>query len=421
MSKTNSKQPEKVCFVIMGFGKKTDYESGRTLDLDETYSEIIKPAVEAAKLRCVRANEISQSGIIDVQMYEMLLRADLVVADISTANPNALYELGVRHAMRPYSTIVIKEEMGRFHFDLNHIATLEYRHLGEEIGAKEARRASAELTKLILGVINDPRPDSPVYTFLPKLAQPKLSTQEFVELVERVEEAGERLSDIIANAKAATEKSDHVTAYKLFSKAAELTNDNIYLVQQYALHRYKSGQPSKLLALTDAAAIIESLKPENSNDPETLGIAGAIYQRLAEIADDPSALDRAIQYYVRGFNLRHDYYNGENAAILLEQRSLKQTDSNEQRFDQMSAKKIRKDLVATLDEIKSSENFDERSDKIWVYATLANSNLAIGNSQEYSANTGKFEALGPAAWQKETFERGISMVTEYLKAKKEIG
>ena len=46
------------CFVVMGFGKKTDFETGRTLDLDKTYRNIIKPAVVAAGLECTRADEI---------------------------------------------------------------------------------------------------------------------------------------------------------------------------------------------------------------------------------------------------------------------------------------------------------------------------------------------------------------------------
>src|ERR1700753_3116423 len=129
-----------LCFVVMGFGKKTDYTgTPRTLDLDATYREIIKPAVQACNLECVRADEVSHSGMIDKPMYELLLRADLVIADISTANPNALYELGVRHALRPFSTILIKEVDGKFPFDLSHLATLQYKHLGDDIGAREAR------------------------------------------------------------------------------------------------------------------------------------------------------------------------------------------------------------------------------------------------------------------------------------------
>ena len=98
------------CFVVMGFGKKTDFETGRVLDLDQSYLSLIKPAVEAARLKCIRADEIVHSGLIDVPMYEKLLKADVVVADISTSNRNALYELGVRHALRPYTTVIIAEE-----------------------------------------------------------------------------------------------------------------------------------------------------------------------------------------------------------------------------------------------------------------------------------------------------------------------
>lgn len=84
----------------MGFGKKTDFRSGKLLNLDATYNEIIKPAAEELGIKCVRADEIMQSGIIDVEMYKLLLSADIVVADISTSNANAIYELGVRHALK---------------------------------------------------------------------------------------------------------------------------------------------------------------------------------------------------------------------------------------------------------------------------------------------------------------------------------
>ena len=97
------------CFVVMGFGLKTDYRSGRKLDLDKSYLNLIKPAVQDAGLECVRADEIVHAGIIDIPMYEQLLTADVVVADVSTMNPNAFYELGVRHALRPRTTIIVAE------------------------------------------------------------------------------------------------------------------------------------------------------------------------------------------------------------------------------------------------------------------------------------------------------------------------
>src|SRR2546423_3557484 len=115
------------CFVVMGFGKKTDFETGRTLDLDKTYRNIIKPAVEAAGLECIRADTITHSGPIDVPMYEQLLNADVVVADLSTSNKNAYYELGVRHALRPYTTIIICEDgVKSFPFDINRNLIRQY-------------------------------------------------------------------------------------------------------------------------------------------------------------------------------------------------------------------------------------------------------------------------------------------------------
>ena len=141
MTKETSAEVTRTCFVVMGFGKKTDFETGRTLDLDKSYRNIIKPAVEAAGLACVRADEINHSGLIEVPMYEQLLNADVVVADLSTSNKNAFYELGVRHALRPYTTVVIAEDgIKTFPFDVNHVAVRQYHHLGEDIGYDEVMR-----------------------------------------------------------------------------------------------------------------------------------------------------------------------------------------------------------------------------------------------------------------------------------------
>jgi len=141
-------ETDKTCFVVMGFGKKTDFETGRTLDLDKSYRNIIKPAVEAAGLRCIRADEIVHSGLIDVPMYEQLLKANVVVADLSTSNKNAFYELGVRHALRPYTTVVIAEDgIKTFPFDVSHVAVRQYHHLGEDIGYDEVMRFRDLLTR----------------------------------------------------------------------------------------------------------------------------------------------------------------------------------------------------------------------------------------------------------------------------------
>ena len=71
-----------------------------------------------------------------------------------------------------------------------------------------------------------------------------------------------------------------------------------YFIQQHALCKYKSKQPSEFVALTDALAIIEILEPDSmNNDPETLGITGAIYKNMYLISKDVEFLNRAIKYY----------------------------------------------------------------------------------------------------------------------------
>lgn len=109
--------------------------------------KIIRPAVESAGCQCIRADEIVDSGVIDRSMYALLYQADVVVADISTYNPNAIYELGVRHSLRPYSTIIIKENEGNIPFDISHNRTISYKHLGNEISDQEAKTCIPRLKK----------------------------------------------------------------------------------------------------------------------------------------------------------------------------------------------------------------------------------------------------------------------------------
>src|SRR5918998_2803654 len=167
-------EQKKTCFVVMGFGEKVDFATGRKLNLNASYENLIKPAVEAAGLECVRADEIVHSGNINVPMYERILTADLVIADLSTSNANAFYELGVRHALRPYTTIIIAEDQFKFPFDIAQITVRTYRHLGEDIGASEARRFTRDLTAAIQTILAEPKDDSPVFTFLNRLRRLKL-------------------------------------------------------------------------------------------------------------------------------------------------------------------------------------------------------------------------------------------------------
>ena len=368
------------CFVVMGFGKKTDFETGRVLDLDKSYKNMIKPAVEAAGLKCIRADEIVHSGLIDVPMYEQLLNADVVVADLSTSNKNAFYELGVRHALRPFTTVVISEDgIKSFPFDVNRVLIRQYHHLGEDIGFEEVMRFREQLTNTIKGIMNkDPRDqDSPIYSLIHGLTPPAIAAAVQAAVQKNISQTGvtqltnnanlkeketfgtdsiipnETHSLLMQQVDEAQKKSDWFTAKTLLSLVRQMIvkektgqPEDPYILQRLALITYKSKFPNEKDALIEAHQILNLLNPNTSNDTETLGLWGAVHKRLWELTKNTKYLDEAIRAYERGFFIRNDYYNGINFAFLLNVRAGQGTDRAEAIADFVEARRVRKEVLA---------------------------------------------------------------------------
>jgi tetratricopeptide (TPR) repeat protein len=436
------------CFVVMGFGKKTDFETGRTLDLDKTYKNIIKPAVTAAGLQCIRADEIKHSGPIDVPMYEQLLNADVVVADLSTSNKNAFYELGVRHALRPYTTIIICEDgIKTFPFDVNHVRIRQYHHMGEGIDFDEVERFRKELTGAIAETFNkNPRPkDSPVYTFLNALNPPALAEamQGVAEAVaksapdvgEGEEAADARIySELMQDVDEAQRAGDFETAknlLKLIRKRMQPKDANVpehpYIIQRLALVTYKGEHATsgkEIAALNEARQLLAGLHPATSNDTETLGLWGAVHKRLWEKTQDVTHLDEAVRGYERGFYLRNDYYNGINLAFLHNVRAahaaLLATPSAdpaeaairraEAVADFVQAQRVRREVVLICDQWLAAHpdpaettastvaKNEYLKNKYWVVATQAEAYLGVGEQAKAAQAYEEAFKLKPEPW-----------------------
>ena len=344
----------------MGFGKKKDPNTNRTIDLDETYKKIIKPSVEECKCKCIRADEITESGMIDKSMYALLFKADIVIADITTLNPNALYELGVRHVFKKYSTIIIQEGTNGIPFDINHIRILNYDFLGNVITKKEAEECKNKLVDLISTIITSPQLDSPIYTFLPQLKEP--SMDDIDELIEKSSQMENTIYSLTEKAITFRDEKKYDEAQVIWKDlSSKLTNDNYY-IQQQALCRYKSKTPSELKACTDALQIINSIKIKA--DSETLGIAGAINKTLYKLTNDTSYLDDAIQMYQKGWTMFDDYYNGENFATCTYLKSKVEKDEEMRIYYKMNAKiTFQKVIQITLSSLPKEEE-----DNKWKYA-----------------------------------------------------
>lgn len=100
MAKRESNEAaSKLCFVVGPIGND---DSEDRIHADWLLEEIILPVFSEhfSAYRVERADKISSPGRIDTQIITALLTADLVIADLTTLNPNAFYEIGIRHAIQ---------------------------------------------------------------------------------------------------------------------------------------------------------------------------------------------------------------------------------------------------------------------------------------------------------------------------------
>ncbi len=89
--------PERECFFITPIGKEGSPQRQRA---DAVLKSILEPAAQSVGFEVVRADEIAEGGQINLQVIEHCLGAASAVADLTGANPNVYYEVGMRHTAR---------------------------------------------------------------------------------------------------------------------------------------------------------------------------------------------------------------------------------------------------------------------------------------------------------------------------------
>ena len=163
--------PQPLCFVLMPFGSKPDPTGRPNIDFNRVYEKAIRLAIEAAGMVPIHADEEKTGGIIHKPMFERLLLCEYAVADLTTANANVFYELGVRHTARPRTTQPIYAKHQPIPFDVNYLRALGY-DLGEknEFGDKEASALLEALAKRLKDLrqvaAGAGEPDSPIFQLL---------------------------------------------------------------------------------------------------------------------------------------------------------------------------------------------------------------------------------------------------------------
>jgi len=332
-----------LCFVLMPFGKKKD-PSGKLRDFDAAYQKVIAPAIEAAEMEPVRADEELVGGWIHKPMFERLMLCDYAVADLTGENPNVFYELGIRHALRPYSTVVIFQEGSVLPFDVAPLRGIPY-------GQKTAARSIELLTERLMEA-RKCVDDSPVYNFLVDLPRPQLDhskTDVFRALVEHSRKMRQQLSDATAKGAAGLEEilairktvgnladveAGVVMAIFLSLRAVEGFAEMVKFFDELPLPLQRNRMMREQLGLalnrsgrsSDAEKVLKELIEEFGASPEMNGILGRVYKdryNAALAAGDATmargCLKRAIDCYLAGFEADwRDAYPGVNAVTLME-------------------------------------------------------------------------------------------------------
>lgn len=341
-----------LCFILMPFGKKKDAE-GVEIDFDKIYYEGIKPAIEDAGLEPLRADAERTGGVIHTAMFERLLLSEYAVADLTTANANVFYELGVRHTARRNTTQLIFAD-GHLPFDLNYARTLPYK-LGANntFGEAEARALREALGARLKDLVDlqrtDDTTDSPIFQVLKGYEAPELAhlkTDTFRERVQYSEKAKQALEEArrdknieaIVDVETSLGEFDESEAgilvdvllsYRAFSQWENIVS----LVERMPemLKRQQMIQEQFGLALNRldnrgrAIRVLEAVIEKYGKNPETCGILGRVYKdqwtgalEAGERRRARGLLHRAIEMYVQGFEADwRDYYPGINAVTLL--------------------------------------------------------------------------------------------------------
>jgi hypothetical protein len=339
--------PNPLCFILMPFGRKKD-TSGREIDFDAVYERLIAPAVRDAGMEPLRADEEKTGGIIHKPMFERLILCEYAVADLTTANANVFYELGVRHAVRPRATVLLfAEESGRIPFDVAQLRAIPYGISADGLPADEGIFRAILSERLMEA--RKATTDSPLYQLLDNYPQvDHTKTDVFRDLVDYSRSMKERLAQArhsgldavrlveaeipdIADCETGV-VIDLFLSYRAVKGWAEMVDlvpkmspelaATVMVREQlgFALNRSGRGE--------EAEQVLLDLIARRGLSSETCGILGRVYKDRWEAAQKAGSvmlakglLEKAADAYLKGFEADwRDAYPGVNAVTLMELR-----------------------------------------------------------------------------------------------------
>ena len=152
-------------FVIMPYGGT---DPNRVREFKRVFRYLIQDSIDNydSKAEVIRQDHTSEGGYIIRNVIDNLATADIVVADLSYNNWNVAYELGMRHVMNKYGTVLICNDQTELPYDIKQMNVIIY---PTEDWIDSAEEISDQITKAIANAMKHIRPDSPVFDVYPGL------------------------------------------------------------------------------------------------------------------------------------------------------------------------------------------------------------------------------------------------------------
>jgi tetratricopeptide (TPR) repeat protein len=418
--------PAPLCFVLMPFGQKTG-PGGIVVDFDDVYDRLIAPAVHEADLEPLRADKETTGGIIHKPMFERLVLCPYAVADLTLANANVYYELGLRHAVRPASTVLLFAEGGRLPFDIQDLRTIPYKLEGQRLSSEHLENAKNEITKTLRESRAGTK-DSQIFQILDNIPEPIIDhtrTDVFRQQVDYSESLKRRLAEarnIGVDAVRTVQKelgslldveSGVVVDLLLSYWAVEGCEEMVALVEKmprplaetvlvqeqlaFALNRLKKREP--------AESVLLKLIEERGASSETYGLLGRVYKDQWEEARDAGQtirarglLDKAIDAYLKGFEADwRDAYPGVNAVALMELR--------EPPHPERAA-------ILPVVRYAVERKIAKGKPDYWDYASLLELAVIELNESQAWGNLARALALVREKWETKTTQRNLRLLRE---------
>jgi uncharacterized protein DUF4071 len=424
-----------VCFVLMPFGIKPD-SSGRLIDFNCVYQTIFKPAIEATGLLPVRADEEQSHGFIHKLMYERLLLSEYAIADLTILNANVYYELGVRHAARPATTIMTMAGQAGLPFDVAGLRALPY-SLDSTGKPSDPTGDCTALADRLRACIARDLIDSPLYQLVDGLKPPPIDrerTDLFRERAAYSEDIKARLASARAKNEIALIESiaeslgevsgleagvaiDLLLSYravgayqKMLQHVASMdrTLSRTTLVrEQLAFAQNRAGLSR------EAEETLKEIIRERGSSSETNGLLGRVYkdrwQKAANAGDAYAAkahLKQAIEAYLEGFEADwRDAYPGINAVTLMEV-------ANDPR---------RQALVPVVRYSVERRLARKGQADYWDYATRLELAVLADNADGSTEALGDVLAIEVEKWQLETTAGNIRLIADARVSREDAG